>query len=260
MNLVFFFSPSQVAANEAPQGRAFRIGGLVEEGSVKRETDGLTVRFIVTDTAKTIPVAYTGILPDLFKEGKGVVAQGKLGADGVFRAPARCWPSTTRTTCRRKPPTRSRRRSKAQTSKPSARLAAAARRPMIPEIGHFALILALLLGAGAGHRCRSSAPRRGIPRLDGAGAARRRRASSLFVAIAFGCLAWSFVSNDFSVLNVATNSNSQLPLQYRIAAHLGLARGLAAAVGADALAAGRVAVTLLLAPPARGRWWRACWA
>ena len=85
-NLVFFFSPSQVMANEAPRERVFRIGGLVEAGSVKRQTDGLTVRFNVTDTAKTIPVAFTGILPDLFREGKGVVAQGKLGPDGVFQA------------------------------------------------------------------------------------------------------------------------------------------------------------------------------
>lgn len=85
-NLVFFFSPSQIAANEAPQGRAFRVGGVVEEGSVKRTGDGLTVLFKVTDTAHTIPVAYKGILPDLFKEGKGVVAQGKLEADGVFHA------------------------------------------------------------------------------------------------------------------------------------------------------------------------------
>ncbi len=85
-NLVFFFSPSQVAANEAPKGKSFRIGGLVEEGSVKRESDGVTVNFVVTDTAKVIPVVYTGILPDLFKEGKGVVAQGKLSSDGIFRA------------------------------------------------------------------------------------------------------------------------------------------------------------------------------
>lgn len=85
-NLVFFFSPSQIAANEAPHGRAFRVGGLVEEGSVKRTEDGLTVLFKVTDTAHTVPVAYKGILPDLFKEGKGVVAQGKLEADGVFHA------------------------------------------------------------------------------------------------------------------------------------------------------------------------------
>jgi cytochrome c-type biogenesis protein CcmE len=85
-NLVFFVSPSQIAAGEAPKDKAFRIGGLVESGSVKRGSDGLTVQFNVTDTAKTIPVVYTGILPDLFKEGKGVVAQGRLGPDGTFRA------------------------------------------------------------------------------------------------------------------------------------------------------------------------------
>jgi cytochrome c-type biogenesis protein CcmE len=83
-NLVFFFTPSQVAANEAPQGRLFRIGGMVLAGSVKR--DGVEVRFVVTDTAKSIPVVYRGALPDLFREGKGVVAQGTLGADGVFQA------------------------------------------------------------------------------------------------------------------------------------------------------------------------------
>jgi cytochrome c-type biogenesis protein CcmE len=83
-NLVFFFTPSQVAANEAPRGKVFRIGGMVVEGSVKR--DGVDVSFTVTDTAKTIPVVYRGPLPDLFREGKGVVAQGSLGEDGVFRA------------------------------------------------------------------------------------------------------------------------------------------------------------------------------
>ena len=85
-NLVFFFSPSDVAENRAPQGRAFRIGGIVVEKSLSRASDGLTVRFAVTDTVKTVPVVYTGILPDLFTEGKGVVAQGKVGADGVFHA------------------------------------------------------------------------------------------------------------------------------------------------------------------------------
>jgi len=85
-NLVFFFTPTQIAANEAPKGRAFRIGGLVEDKSLKRESDGLTVHFNVTDTGKTVPVVYKGILPDLFKEGKGVVAQGKLENDGVFHA------------------------------------------------------------------------------------------------------------------------------------------------------------------------------
>jgi cytochrome c-type biogenesis protein CcmE len=82
-NLVFFYSPSQIAANEAPAARTFRLGGMVEQGSVKR--DGVSVSFTVTDTAKTIPVRFEGILPDLFKEGKGVVAQGQL-KDGVFVA------------------------------------------------------------------------------------------------------------------------------------------------------------------------------
>jgi cytochrome c-type biogenesis protein CcmE len=83
-NLVFFYTPTQIAAKEAPQGRTFRIGGLVKEGSVAR--DGVTVRFIVTDTVQAVPVRFEGVLPDLFKEGKGVVAQGQLGADGVFAA------------------------------------------------------------------------------------------------------------------------------------------------------------------------------
>ncbi len=85
-NLVFFFTPTEVAEHKAPANRAFRLGGLVTAGSVKRQPDGLTVAFVVTDTAKSIPVTYTGILPDLFKEGKGVVAQGKVGSDGIFRA------------------------------------------------------------------------------------------------------------------------------------------------------------------------------
>ena len=83
-NLVFFFTPSQVAAHEAPQGRSFRIGGMVVPGSLKRE--GVNVEFTVTDTAKSMRVTYRGQLPDLFREGKGVVAQGQLGADGMFRA------------------------------------------------------------------------------------------------------------------------------------------------------------------------------
>ena len=85
-NLVFFFTPSEIVANEAPVGRSFRVGGMVVDGSVKRQADGVSVQFLVTDTAQSIPVVYSGILPDLFREGKGVVAQGKLGADGVFKA------------------------------------------------------------------------------------------------------------------------------------------------------------------------------
>jgi cytochrome c-type biogenesis protein CcmE len=83
-NIALYVTPSEVAAGKAPQGKAFRIGGMVKEGSLKR--DNLTVHFVVTDTAKDIPVAYTGILPDLFKEGKGAVVQGRLGPDGAFTA------------------------------------------------------------------------------------------------------------------------------------------------------------------------------
>jgi cytochrome c-type biogenesis protein CcmE len=83
-NIALYVTPTEVAAGKAPQGKAFRIGGLVKEGSVKRQD--MTVRFVITDTAKEIPVAYTGILPDLFRDGKGAVVQGRLGSDGVFAA------------------------------------------------------------------------------------------------------------------------------------------------------------------------------
>ena len=83
-NVAFFFTPTQVSAGEAPQGRAFRVGGLVKQGSLQR--DQMTVRFVITDTARDMPVAYTGILPDLFKEGKGAVAQGRLNERGEFVA------------------------------------------------------------------------------------------------------------------------------------------------------------------------------
>lgn len=85
-NISYFFSPSQVVAKEAPADHVFRLGGLVTKGSLKRQEDGLTVGFDVTDNAKTVPVRYTGILPDLFSEGRGVVARGKLSPDGVFLA------------------------------------------------------------------------------------------------------------------------------------------------------------------------------
>ncbi|MFA7607477.1 MAG: cytochrome c maturation protein CcmE [Rhodocyclaceae bacterium] len=85
-NLVFFHTPTEVAEGKAPTGRAFRVGGMVEEGSIQREADGLTVRFAITDTARIIPVTYRGTLPDLFQEGKGAVVQGVLGDDGLFRA------------------------------------------------------------------------------------------------------------------------------------------------------------------------------
>jgi cytochrome c-type biogenesis protein CcmE len=85
-NLLFFFSPSQVAAGEAPKERAFRIGGLVTKGSVQRQSDGLTVRFVVTDMVHSTPITYKGILPDLFREGQGIIAQGRMREDGMFVA------------------------------------------------------------------------------------------------------------------------------------------------------------------------------
>lgn len=85
-NMLYFFSPTQVIAGEAPMGHTFRVGGLVVDGSVRRQSDGLTVKFHVTDKLETIPVLYTGILPDLFREGQGIVAMGKLRQDGVFAA------------------------------------------------------------------------------------------------------------------------------------------------------------------------------
>lgn len=85
-NLVFFHTPSEVAEGKAPTGRAFRIGGMVEAGSIQRDNDGVTVRFAITDTARTLPVTYRGMLPDLFKEGKGAVVQGVLDPQGQFQA------------------------------------------------------------------------------------------------------------------------------------------------------------------------------
>ena len=85
-NLMFFYSPTEVIAGEAPASRLIRIGGLVTQGSVKRQQNGLTVRFDVTDNVETVTVEYTGILPDLFREGQGIVARGRLGADGAFIA------------------------------------------------------------------------------------------------------------------------------------------------------------------------------
>jgi len=85
-NLLFFFTPTQVLAGEAPKNHTFRIGGLVTKGSVKREPGSLEVSFDVTDTAHTVKVVYNGILPDLFREGQGIVAKGKLGDNGVFAA------------------------------------------------------------------------------------------------------------------------------------------------------------------------------
>ena len=85
-NLMFFYSPTEVIGGKAPQDHTFRLGGLVSEGSVQRQADGLTVQFDVTDTLKNVKIQYTGILPDLFREGQGIVAHGRLRDDGIFVA------------------------------------------------------------------------------------------------------------------------------------------------------------------------------
>ncbi|HUH59596.1 MAG TPA: cytochrome c maturation protein CcmE [Candidimonas sp.] len=85
-NLVFFHTPTEVAEGKAVSGKVLRIGGMVEAGSVRRQPDGMTVQFVITDTVKTVPVTYTGSLPDLFRDGKGAVVQGSLASDGMFHA------------------------------------------------------------------------------------------------------------------------------------------------------------------------------
>jgi cytochrome c-type biogenesis protein CcmE len=85
-NINLFFSPSQVVAGEAPVGSPFRLGGMVVDGSVSRLDQSLEIRFDLTDTANTVTVAYTGILPDLFREGQGIVAQGSVNDNGLFTA------------------------------------------------------------------------------------------------------------------------------------------------------------------------------
>lgn len=85
-NIAYFFSPSQVLAGEAPADKVFRLGGMVEQGSMQRKSGEMTINFVVTDTARSVTVSYTGILPDLFGEGQGVVTKGRLGSDGIFYA------------------------------------------------------------------------------------------------------------------------------------------------------------------------------
>ncbi len=209
-NLVFFYSPSQVAAKEAPQGRTFRIGGLVKEGSVKR--DGTEVQFAVTDTAQTIAVHYQGILPDLFKEGKGVVAQGQLRGDGVFVArevlakhDENYMPPEAAEALKRA----------AKTNEKIGQHRGRRRQAMIPELGQIALLLALAVALVQGV-CRSSAPR-AAARRGWRWRGRRRRRSSCWSRSRSPRWPYAFAHNDFSVLYVAANSNSALPLHYRIA-------------------------------------------
>ena len=235
-NLVFFFTPTQVAANEAPQGRTFRVGGMVEKGSVQRQPDGVTVRFVVTDTAKSIPVVYRGALPDLFREGKGVVTQGRLGADGAF-------PGERSAREARRELHAAGGCARGQTSSggrcegaADARAAAGAETMIAPELGQFALALALMIALVQG-----SLPLVGAHRGNRAWMNVARPAAQgqfVFVALAFGCLTYAFVTNDFSVAlrgrAFEQPAAARVPRRRRV----GRPRRLAPAVAAHARACG----------------------
>jgi cytochrome c-type biogenesis protein CcmE/ABC-type amino acid transport substrate-binding protein len=220
-NLVFFYSPSQVANNEAPQGKAFRIGGLVEEGSVKRQPDGVTVAFNVTDTAKVIPVHLQGhpSRPLQGRQGRGGAGQARTGRhftahEVLAKHDENYMPPEAAHAVEQAP----------QGAEDGSALIRGKRTlDMIPEIGHFALILALLITL-----IQAVLPIAGAARGDRVWMAVARpaaRAQAFFVTFAWLCLVYSFVTSDFSVLNVAQNSNSQLPLQYKVAASWGSHEG-----------------------------------
>ena len=182
-NLVFFFTPVAGRRERSAAGRLFRVGGLVEKGSVKR--DGVAVHFVVTDTAKSIPVVYNGLLPDLFREGKGVVTQGTLGADGVFQARE----VLAKHDENYMPPEAAEAREKG---------AEDAARQMIPELGQVRALPRARRRAGAGASCRSSARARHAAWMRSR--VRRRRRSSCSSRSPSAASPGRFVTNDFSVL------------------------------------------------------------
>lgn len=202
-NINLFFSPTQVLAGEAPPNTSFRLGGMVVDGSVKRSPDNeLTVNFDLTDTAEIVTVAYTGILPDLFREGQGIVAQGKLRADGVFHA-EQVLAKHDETYM---PPEVD------EAIKKSARES----QPMIPEIGTYTLVLALCIAV-----LQATVPLAGTVRGQAAWisvAKPAARVQFVLLAIAFGCLTYSFLTHDFSVSYVANHSNTRLPVIYLVSA------------------------------------------
>ena len=207
--IVFFNSPTDIAEKHIAPGTRIRLGGLVKEGSVVRG-DNLQVRFDVTDGKSTIQVAYQGLLPDLFREGQGVVTEVCSTALAPSK-PTACSPSTTRATCRR-----SRRRAEeagALEGRPEA-CGRCGTDSMIPEIGHYALVLALGLAL-----IQSCVPIYGARRNDMALmgiAGPAAVAQFFFVAVSFGALTICYVTSDFSVVNVFENSHSAKPLIYKI--------------------------------------------
>ena len=202
-NLNLFYPPAAVASGAAPIETRIRVGGMVVDGSVRRAVDSLEVRFAVTDYQASVDVIYEGILPDLFAEGEGVVAAGRLGADGVLRADE----VLAKHDEDYMPPEVGRR--------PRAQRGCGSR-AVIPEVGHLALIFALVMALGLaviplwGSFRRHYAAMRLAPSLAmGVG---------VFCAISFACLASAFLRDDFSVAVVASNSNSLLPPIYKFSA------------------------------------------
>jgi cytochrome c-type biogenesis protein CcmE len=203
-NLVFFFTPTAGGGGRGAHRQDLPHRRHGQGGSLQRQPDGLTVRFIVTDTAKDIPSPTRASCPTCSSEGKGVVAQGKLGEDGLFTASE----VLAKHDENYMPP-------EAQHAVDQAGQGRQDGQAMIPELGHFALILALLVALVQG-----TLPLAGAARGSRAWIALARPAAQaqfLLVAFAFGCLTWAFVANDFSVAYVAQHSNSRLPLEYRIA-------------------------------------------
>ena len=203
-NLLFFYSPTELHHGKVAEGQRFRLGGLVVQGSLRRLPDGRTITFTVTDTAYDVPVRYNGIVPDLFREGQGVVAHGRVGADGTFVADE----LLAKHDEKYMPPEVAKALRDAGHGAPRRRQA----RPphghgglaMIPELGHYALVLALLLAL-----VQSTLPLWGAARRHPGLMAIAEPTAMLqlaAIAVAFAALTWAYVVSDFSVALVANNS------------------------------------------------------
>ena len=205
-NITYFYSPTRLAEEPPPEGRLLRLGGLVEEGSVERTADGLTVRFRITDLAESVPVTYRGILPDLFREGQGVVSEGVIGPDGLFR-PEEVLAKHDETYM---PP------EVAEALKESGQWRGDEAEPMIPEAGDISRSSwRCWWPLPCRAACRSGARRAGGPSWM----ALARPAAVLqllLMTAAFLALTRAYVTSDFTVLNVVENSHSAKPLIYKI--------------------------------------------
>ena len=210
-NLQYFYDPSEVVAGKAPTDKSIRVGGMVTKGSVDRKPGSLEVQFVITDFAQSVKVSYTGVLPDLFREGQGIIAHGRL-RDGVFVADE----VLAKHDEKYMPPEVAKSLKKPAPPRPGGP-------HVIPELGTLAMVIALLLSAAqaffglvGAHRNRLSWMQAVTPAVAGVW---------VFVSFAFGILTYSFIVHDFSVGYVATNSNTELPLMYRVAAVWGAHEG-----------------------------------